>query len=110
MSCIGWSSSEEVFSSGDDHQVLKWQLLSNESQPLTKLPPDVFPTDMHWFPRAGKKLAGSDVFVLSSNDGMVFLLHWCYLQYTFYTYFTCPFFYPLVIDLHMDKADNVVIS
>ena len=69
MSCVGWSSPEEVLSSGDDHKLLKWSLLSNESQPLTKLSDDICPTDMHWFPRSGKKQAGSDVFALASTDG-----------------------------------------
>ena len=53
-------------------QILKWNLLNNESQSVAKLPEDVFPTDMHWFPKAaggGKKQAGSDMFVLCSTDG-----------------------------------------
>ena len=71
VSCVGWSSPEEVLSTSDDHQILKWALLSNESQVLSKLPDDVFPTDMHWFPRSGKKQAGSDVFALTSTDGEI---------------------------------------
>lgn len=52
---------------------MKWNLNSNETTTLVKLPEDVFPTDMHWFPKsaagggAGKK--GSDLFVLTSTDG-----------------------------------------
>lgn len=73
VSCVGWTTPDEVFSGGDDHQILKWNLLSNESIALAKLPEDVYPTDMHWFPKGGggvgKKAAGSDVFVLCSTDG-----------------------------------------
>ncbi len=40
---------------------------------MVKLPEDVYPADMHWFPRSGggggKKAAASDVFVLCSTDG-----------------------------------------
>ena len=72
VSCVGWTTPDEVYSGGDDHQVLKWNLLNNENQPLAKLPEDIFPTDMHWFPKGlgAKKAAGSDVFVLCSTDGM----------------------------------------
>ena len=71
VSCAGWTTSDEVFSSGDDHQLLKWNLITGETSPLAKLPADVFPTDMHWFPKGagGAKKAGSDVFALCSTDG-----------------------------------------
>ena len=75
VSCAGWTSPDEVYSAGDDHQVLRWNLLTNESSLLAKLPDDVYPTSMHWFPKAGasKKGNASDVFALSSTDGK--LLH-----------------------------------
>ena len=71
VSCVGWTSPEEVYSAGDDHQILKWNLLTNESSLLVKLNDDVYPTDMQWFPKAGasKKGSASDVFALSSTDG-----------------------------------------
>jgi len=70
-SCVGWTSPDEVFSAGDDHQILKWNLLTNESSVIAKLHDDVFPTSMHWFPKVGasKKGNASDVFALSSTDG-----------------------------------------
>ncbi len=72
VSCVGWTTPEEVFSGGDDHLILKWNLLSNESSQVVKLPDDVYPTDMHWFPRGvggSKKAAASDIFSLCSTDG-----------------------------------------
>ena len=40
-----------------------------------KLPEEVYPTDMHWFPKAAggqaKKASGSDVFVLCATDGNI---------------------------------------
>ncbi|ELT91803.1 hypothetical protein CAPTEDRAFT_169559 [Capitella teleta] len=77
VSCVGWTTPDEVISSGDDHQLLKWNLLSNEASKLVQLPDEVYPTDMHWFPRlggGGKKAPGSDVFVLCSTDGKFLLI------------------------------------
>ena len=71
VSCVGWTNPEEVYSAGDDHQILRWNLLTNESSLLVKLNDDVYPTDMQWFPKAGasKKGSASDIFALSSTDG-----------------------------------------
>ena len=76
VSCVGWTTPDECYSGADDHLVLKWNLNSNETTTLVKLPDDVFPTDMHWFPRSagGGKKAGSDIFVLTSTDGRFMLL------------------------------------
>ncbi|OWF41163.1 intraflagellar transport protein 80 homolog [Mizuhopecten yessoensis] len=77
VSCVGWTTPEELFSGADDHLVLKWNLNSNETTTLVKLPDDVFPTDMHWFPKAagGGKKAVSDLFVLTSTDGKFHLVN-----------------------------------
>ena len=38
---------------------------------VTSLPGEVFPTDVHWFPKSigAKKQPQSDVFVLTATDG-----------------------------------------
>ena len=72
VSAVGWTNPEEVISVCDDHQILKWNILNEESSVLAKLPEEVFPTDLHWFPKGlggGSKKQGSDVFVLCSTDG-----------------------------------------
>ena len=71
VSSVGWTTPDEVFSAGDDHHIYKWNLINNETTSMLKLPEDVYPTDMHWFPKAigGGKKAGSDIFVLCSTDG-----------------------------------------
>lgn len=77
VSCVGWTTPEELYSGADDHLILKWNLVNNETTTLVKLPEDVYPTDMHWFPKAvsgGSKKAGSDLFVLTSTDGKVHLI------------------------------------
>ena len=42
---------------------------------VIKLPAEIFPTDIHWFPRGagGKKQSQSELFVLTSTDGKVIL-------------------------------------
>ena len=60
-------------------KIFKWNMINNETSPLMKLPEDVFPTDMHWFPKSaqgGKKAPGSDVFALGSSDGGHTFNHW----------------------------------
>ncbi|XP_005092728.1 intraflagellar transport protein 80 homolog [Aplysia californica] len=78
VSCVGWTTPDEVYSSADDHHIIKWNLTNNETATLLELPKECFPTSMHWFPKsaqsgAGKK-AGSDVFVLTSTDGKFHLI------------------------------------
>lgn len=72
MSCVGWYTTEIVFSAGDDHKLLQWSLKTGDATKVADLPEDIFPTDMHWFPRlagSAKKQAGTDLFALTSTDG-----------------------------------------
>lgn len=74
VSCVGWTSPDEVYSAADDHKILRWNLLSNECSVLSTLPEDISPTDMHWFPKANTSRKGnaSDVFALTSTDGQLY--------------------------------------
>ncbi|XP_035384263.1 intraflagellar transport protein 80 homolog isoform X2 [Electrophorus electricus] len=71
VSCVGWASADELFSCSEDHQILKWNLLTHETSVVVKLQDDIFPTELHWFPKAasGKKQAMAENFVLTSTDG-----------------------------------------
>ncbi|XP_077987595.1 intraflagellar transport protein 80 homolog [Glandiceps talaboti] len=77
VSCVSWTKADELYSCGDDHQLLKWNLLSDETKQLAKLPNEVYATDIHSFPKAagpkGKQTQG-DVFVLTSTDGKFHLI------------------------------------
>ncbi|XP_070538600.1 intraflagellar transport protein 80 homolog [Ptychodera flava] len=77
VSCVAWTKADELYSCGDDHQILKWNLLSDETKQLAKLPNDVYATDIHNFPKAlgskGKQ-AQAEVFVLTSTDGKFHLI------------------------------------
>lgn len=79
-SCIGWCSTTDVYSCADDHQIICWNLLNDTTQVVTKLAPDVYPTDMHWCPRTPGVSAGSkkhpsgDIFVITAADGKFHLI------------------------------------
>ena len=75
-SCVGWNTPDEVYSSSDDHQVLKSSLLNGETTKVCTLPNDVFPTDIHWFPKLGgsKKQAGSDIFAMEATNGTIYYI------------------------------------
>ncbi|XP_078612463.1 intraflagellar transport protein 80 homolog isoform X1 [Branchiostoma floridae x Branchiostoma japonicum] len=78
VSSVGWTTADELYSCSDDHAILKWSLLTNETSQLAKLPAEVYATDIHWFPKVvggGKGKKGeSDVFVLTSTDGKFHLI------------------------------------
>ncbi|XP_073482213.1 intraflagellar transport protein 80 homolog isoform X4 [Aquarana catesbeiana] len=76
VSCLGWTSADELYSCSDDHQIMKWNLLNGETTLVVKLPDDTYPIDLHWFPKnlGNKKQGQSDVFVLTSSDGKFHLI------------------------------------
>ncbi|XP_068216977.1 intraflagellar transport protein 80 homolog [Palaemon carinicauda] len=76
VSCVGWMSPDEVYSCGDDHQILQWNLLSSETNKVSDLSADVFPLDLHWLPRSAvqKSKVGSDVFLLTADDGKFYII------------------------------------
>lgn len=69
---MGWTTADELYSCSDDHQILKWSLLTSETSRVVKLPDDTYPIDLHWLPRSvgGKKQSQAESFVLTSSDGM----------------------------------------
>uniref|UniRef100_A0A7M4ELG6 Intraflagellar transport 80 n=1 Tax=Crocodylus porosus TaxID=8502 RepID=A0A7M4ELG6_CROPO len=75
VSCVGWTTADELYSCSDDHQIMKWNLLTSETTPVAKLP-DIYPIDFHWFPRSvgGKKQTHAENFVLTSSDGKFHLI------------------------------------
>ncbi|XP_032237699.1 intraflagellar transport protein 80 homolog isoform X2 [Nematostella vectensis] len=76
VSCVGWTTAEELYSSGDDHSILRWNLLSDETTEVVKLPQEVFPTDLHWFPKVlgNKKQSQLELMVLTATDGKFHLI------------------------------------
>lgn len=72
VNCIGWTTADELYSIGDDHIIKKSNLINNEVQKLIELSNDVFPTDMHWFPKSvgnSKRVGVPDIFVIGTADG-----------------------------------------
>uniref|UniRef100_A0A6I8Q145 Intraflagellar transport protein 80 homolog n=1 Tax=Xenopus tropicalis TaxID=8364 RepID=A0A6I8Q145_XENTR len=76
VSCVGWTSADELYSCSDDHQILKWNLLTNETTVVVKLSDDTYPIDLHWFPKnvGNRKQAQAEMFVLTSSDGKFHLI------------------------------------
>ncbi|XP_045601736.1 intraflagellar transport protein 80 homolog [Procambarus clarkii] len=76
VSCVGWVSPDEVYSCGDDHQLLQWNLVSNETTKLSDLPSDVYPIDLHWLPKTAvqKTKVGSEVFLMTAADGKFYIV------------------------------------
>ncbi|XP_055502337.1 intraflagellar transport protein 80 homolog [Leucoraja erinacea] len=76
VSCVGWTTADELFSSSDDHQILKWNLLTNETVQVVRLAEEIYPIDLHWFPKTtgGKKQIQAEIFVLTSTDGKFHLV------------------------------------
>ncbi|XP_014740018.1 PREDICTED: intraflagellar transport protein 80 homolog [Sturnus vulgaris] len=76
VSCVGWTTADELYSCSDDHQIMKWNPVTNETTRVLKLPDDVYPLDLHWFPRGigGKKQSQAEIFVLTSSDGKFHLI------------------------------------
>ncbi|XP_071377336.1 intraflagellar transport protein 80 homolog [Centroberyx affinis] len=71
VSCVGWTTADELYSCSEDHQILKWNLLTSETSLVVKLQEDIYPIDLHWFPKTvgGKKQTQAEIFVLTSTDG-----------------------------------------
>nr|XP_013015107.1 intraflagellar transport protein 80 homolog [Cavia porcellus] len=76
VSCVGWTTAEELYSCSDDHQIVKWNLLASETSQIVKLPDDIYPIDLHWFPKSlgTKKQTQAESFVLTSSDGRFHLI------------------------------------
>uniref|UniRef100_A0A452J3W1 Uncharacterized protein n=1 Tax=Gopherus agassizii TaxID=38772 RepID=A0A452J3W1_9SAUR len=76
VSCVGWTTPDELYSCSDDHHIMKWNLLTSETTQVVKLPDDIYPIDLHWFPKniGGKKQSQAESFVLTSSDGKFHLI------------------------------------
>ncbi|KAL5476125.1 hypothetical protein EMCRGX_G026033 [Ephydatia muelleri] len=77
VSCVGWSSPNELYSVGDDHQILRWDFQSDNANQLVQLPKETYATDIHWIPpgnTAKKQLSPSDLFALACTDGKLLLV------------------------------------
>ncbi|XP_062833582.1 intraflagellar transport protein 80 homolog isoform X2 [Anolis carolinensis] len=76
VSCVGWTTADELYSCSDDHQIIKWNLLNGETTQVVKLPDDFYPIDLHWFPKnlGGKRHTQAESFVLTSSDGKFHLI------------------------------------
>ncbi|XP_034100878.1 intraflagellar transport protein 80 homolog [Drosophila albomicans] len=78
LSCVDWSSNEEIYFVSDDHQIYKWSDVSRDSVEVAKLPDDFIPTDLDWLLLGGRSSGGgkgSDTLLIASNDGRFIILN-----------------------------------
>ncbi|XP_028898144.1 intraflagellar transport protein 80 homolog [Zeugodacus cucurbitae] len=78
LSCVDWSSNEEIYFVSDDHQIYKWSAVTRDSVEVAKLPDDFIPTDLHWLLLGGRNSGGgkgSDTLLICSNDGRLIILN-----------------------------------
>nr|XP_019943476.1 PREDICTED: intraflagellar transport protein 80 homolog isoform X2 [Paralichthys olivaceus] len=76
VSCVGWTTADELYSCSEDHQLLKWNLLTSETSLVVKLSDDIYPIDLHWLPKTtgGKRQPQAEIFALTSTDGKFHLV------------------------------------
>ncbi|XP_068902733.1 intraflagellar transport protein 80 homolog [Tenebrio molitor] len=76
VTCVGWSSTEEVYSAGDDNQILSWSVSNNQSRKITQLNKDLFPIDMQFLPRSSGTLGKhGDLILITSADGKFHIMN-----------------------------------
>ncbi|XP_019892165.1 intraflagellar transport protein 80 homolog [Musca domestica] len=78
LSCVDWSSNDEIYFVSDDHQIFKWSSATRDSVEVAKLPDDFIPTDLHWLLLGGRSSGGgkgSDTLLICSNDGRFIILN-----------------------------------
>ncbi|XP_064828758.1 intraflagellar transport protein 80 homolog [Oncorhynchus masou masou] len=67
---VGWTTADELYSCSEDHQIQRSNLLTSEISLVVKVQEDLFPINLHWFPKTvgGKNQAQAEIFVLTSTD------------------------------------------
>ncbi|XP_043511974.1 intraflagellar transport protein 80 homolog isoform X3 [Frieseomelitta varia] len=82
VTCVAWSSTEEIYSCGEDHLLISWHLEGGiaHSSIVTEFPDDFYPTDMQWHPRPNyatliTKKQSLDVLLITTADGKYHLVN-----------------------------------
>ncbi|XP_043253953.1 intraflagellar transport protein 80 homolog [Colletes gigas] len=82
VTCVAWSSAEEIYSCGEDHLLISWHLEGGiaHSSIVTEFPDDFYPTDMQWHPRPNyttliTKKQSLDVLLITTADGKYHLVN-----------------------------------
>ncbi|XP_019878422.2 intraflagellar transport protein 80 homolog [Aethina tumida] len=76
VTCVGWSNTEEVYSVGDDNQVLSWSVSTNQATKVAQLDKEVFATDMQFLPRVSGTLGKhGDLILITCADGRFHIMN-----------------------------------
>ncbi|KAL3274989.1 hypothetical protein HHI36_019763 [Cryptolaemus montrouzieri] len=76
VTCVGWSSTEEVYSTGDDNLLLSWSVSNILSSKITQFNKELYPTDMQFLPRINGALGKhGDIMLITAADGKFYILN-----------------------------------
>ncbi|XP_018058932.1 PREDICTED: intraflagellar transport protein 80 homolog [Atta colombica] len=80
ITCVAWSSTEEIYSCGEDHLLICWHLEGGiaHSTIVTQFSSDFYPTDMQWHPRPNQTASmkkSLDVLLITTADGKYHLIN-----------------------------------
>ncbi|XP_014204376.1 intraflagellar transport protein 80 homolog [Copidosoma floridanum] len=84
VTCVTWSASDEIFSCGDDHQLICWKFEGGvvSAKVIAEFPDDFYPTGMQWHPRPSQptssgalKKQSMDVLLITTDDGKFHLVN-----------------------------------
>eukprot|EP00041_Stephanoeca_diplocostata_P034393 m.1171186 g.1171186 ORF g.1171186 m.1171186 type:complete len:779 (+) comp24512_c0_seq6:118-2454(+) len=78
-SAVGFTNkNKQLWSYGDDRSLLKWDNGFEQTERAAELPADVYPTDLHWYPRRGgggdgggsaSRNSSADLAAVACTDG-----------------------------------------
>ncbi|XP_026825249.1 intraflagellar transport protein 80 homolog isoform X2 [Ooceraea biroi] len=81
VTCVAWSSTDEIFSCGEDHLLICWNLEGGTAHPtvVTEFPNDFYPTDMQWHPYFNNNVpivkgSSFDILLITTTDGKYHLV------------------------------------
>nr|CAH7751636.1 unnamed protein product [Callosobruchus chinensis] len=76
VTCVGWSSTEEVYSAGDDGVLLSWSASNLVSTKVAQLPESCYPTDLHFLSnRAGMAGKHQELILLGTAEGKFHIMN-----------------------------------
>ncbi|XP_011140826.1 intraflagellar transport protein 80 homolog isoform X1 [Harpegnathos saltator] len=82
LTCVAWSSAEEIYSCGEDHLLISWHLEGGiaHASVVTQFPNDFYPTDMQCHPCLNHtvfiaKKSSLDVLLITTADGKYHLVN-----------------------------------
>ncbi|CAG0919935.1 unnamed protein product, partial [Notodromas monacha] len=74
VSGVAWVTTDDVLSCGDDHKLLKWNLVNSETTKVADFPVEVFPTCIQITPKLAGAGKGGDLCLVTGAEGKFYLM------------------------------------